>query len=77
LKILRWSNVFKLTFASPLRISKKEALDTVDPHQVLTPRVDQNILATDAAARVPLSPWLKRDEVKTKSCTRSTPLPML
>jgi hypothetical protein len=26
---------------------------------------------------VPLSRWLKRDEVKVKWCSRSTPLPML
>jgi hypothetical protein len=56
---------------------KKEALDTVDLQQVLTPRADQNILANDAAARVPLSPWLKKDEVKTKSCSWSILLPML
>jgi hypothetical protein len=62
---------------SPLPRSKKEALDTVDPQQVLIPGVDRNILTNYVTARVPLSTWLKRDEVKMKSCIRSTPLPRL
>jgi hypothetical protein len=49
----------------PLRL-KKEVLDTVDPQQVPAPGVDRNILANNAVAMVPLSRWLKRDEVKTK-----------
>jgi hypothetical protein len=57
--------------------SKKEALDTVDPRQVLIPGVDRNILANDVADRVPLSQWLKRDEVKMKWFSRSITLPML
>jgi hypothetical protein len=46
--------------------SKKEVLNTAVPQQVPTPGVDQNVLANDVIARVPLSQWLKRDEVKTK-----------
>jgi hypothetical protein len=58
--------VFKLIFvSSPLR-SKKEALDTVDRLQALTPGAGQKILTRDIVAMAPLSPWLKRDEVKTK-----------
>jgi hypothetical protein len=53
-------------FVSPPPILKKDVLDTVDPQQVPTPGVDRNVLANDVAARVPLSQWLKRDEVKTK-----------
>jgi hypothetical protein len=53
-------------FASPLLRSKNEVLDTADPQQVPTPGVDRNVLASDVVARVPLSQWLKRDEVKTK-----------
>jgi hypothetical protein len=77
LKILRRYDVFKPTSASPLPRSKKESLDTVDPWQVLIPGVDRNILTNDVAGRVPLSQWLKRDEVKMKWCSRSIPLPML
>jgi hypothetical protein len=50
----------------PLHKSKKEVLDIADPQQVPTPGVDRNALTNDVAARVPLSQWLKRDEVKTK-----------
>jgi hypothetical protein len=45
---------------------KKKVLDIVDPRQVPIPGADRIILANNAAARVPLSQWLKRDEVKTK-----------
>jgi hypothetical protein len=45
---------------SPPPRSKKEVLDIVGPG------ADRNILANDAVARVPLSQWLKRDEVKMK-----------
>jgi hypothetical protein len=41
-------------------------MGTADPQQVPTPGADRNILANDVAARVPLSRWLKKDEVKTK-----------
>jgi hypothetical protein len=54
-----------ISASSPLR-SKKEALDTADRLQALTPGAGQNILTSDVVAMVPLSPWLKRDEVKTK-----------
>jgi hypothetical protein len=54
-----------LTVSPPLR-SKKEVLDTEDQRQVLTPGADQNVLANDIAAMVPLSRYLKREEVKTK-----------
>jgi hypothetical protein len=54
---------------------KKEVLDIVDPRQVLIPEADRNILANDAVARVPLSRWLKRDEVKTDRCSQPTLLP--
>jgi hypothetical protein len=58
--------VFKLISASPPLRSKKEALDTADQLQALTLGADQNTLASDVATLVPLSLWLKRDEVKTK-----------
>jgi hypothetical protein len=45
---------------------KKEVMDIVDLRQVPIPRADQNILANDVVARVLLSRWLKRDEVKMK-----------
>jgi hypothetical protein len=45
---------------------KKEDMDIVDPRRVPIPGADRNILANDTVARVPLSRWLKRDEVKTK-----------
>jgi hypothetical protein len=51
---------------SPPLKSKKEVLDIVDQQQVPTPGADRNILANDAVAMVPLSRWMKRDEVKTK-----------
>jgi hypothetical protein len=56
---------------------KKEVLDTADPREVPTPVVDRNVLANDAAARVLSTRWLKRDKMKTKLCSRSTPLPTL
>jgi hypothetical protein len=65
-KILQWSDVSKPTFMSLLHRSKKEVLDTADPQQVPTPGVDRNALANDVVDRVPLSLWLKRDQVKTK-----------
>jgi hypothetical protein len=49
----------------PLR-SKKVVLDIVGQLQAPTLGADRNILANDAVAMVPLSEWLKRDEVKTK-----------
>jgi hypothetical protein len=54
-----------MSVSPPLRL-KKEVLDIADPQQVPTPGADQNILANDAVAMVPLSWWLKRDKVKTK-----------
>jgi hypothetical protein len=54
-----------MSVSVPLRL-KKEVLDIVDQQQVPTPEADQNILANEAAAMVPLSRWLKRDEVKMK-----------
>jgi hypothetical protein len=45
---------------------KKEVLDIVGQLQAPTPGADWNILANDVVAMVPLSQWLKRDEVKTK-----------
>jgi hypothetical protein len=59
-------NVSKLTSVSPPPRSKKEVLDIVGQLQAPTPGADQNIFTNDAVARVPLSRWLKRDEVKTK-----------
>jgi hypothetical protein len=59
-------DVFKLISVSPQPRSEKGALDTADQLQALTPEADQNTLASDVVAMVPLSPWLKRDEVKTK-----------
>jgi hypothetical protein len=50
----------------PLLRLKKEVLDIVDQQQVPTPEANQNILTNDSIAMVPLSWWLKRDEVKTK-----------
>jgi hypothetical protein len=52
-------------FVPPLPRSK-EVLDTADPQQVPTPGVDRNVLTNNVVTRVPLSQWLKRDEVKTK-----------
>jgi hypothetical protein len=66
LKILWRYDIFKLTSASPLPKLKKEDMDIVDPRRVPIPGADRNILANDTVARVPLSRWLKRDEVKTK-----------
>jgi hypothetical protein len=66
LRTLLQYGVFKIISASPPLRSKKEALDTVDQLQALTPGADQNILASDIRVMVLLSPWLKRDEVKTK-----------
>jgi hypothetical protein len=54
-----------MSVSLPLRL-KKQVLDIVDQQQVPTPGADRNILANDAAAMVPFSRWLKRDEVKTK-----------
>jgi hypothetical protein len=44
----------KLMSTSPMLRLKKEALDTVDRHQVPTPEVERNILGNDFAATVPL-----------------------
>jgi hypothetical protein len=66
LRILLQYGVFKLVSVSPQPRSKKWALYTADRLQALTPEAGQNTLAKDFVAMVPLSPWLKRDEVKTK-----------
>jgi hypothetical protein len=66
LKILRRYDVFKPTSVSPPLRSKKEVLDIVDPQQVVTPVVDQNVLTNNITARVPSTRWLKRDEAKMK-----------
>jgi hypothetical protein len=50
--------------ASPLLRSKKEAPDTADPQQVLTPEEDRSVLASDVVARVPSTRWLKKVEAK-------------
>jgi hypothetical protein len=50
----------------PLLRSKNGALDTVDRSRALTLGADQNTLVSDVATMVPLSSWLKRDEVNTK-----------
>jgi hypothetical protein len=76
-KIPQRYDVFKLTSASLPTILKKEVQGIANPQQVPTSGADRNILANDIATRVPLSRWLKRDEVKTKWCSRSIPLPML
>jgi hypothetical protein len=55
LRILLRYGVSKLTSASPLLKSKKEALDIEDRLQALTPGADQNIHASDVVATVPLS----------------------
>jgi hypothetical protein len=54
-----------MSVSPPLRL-KKEVLDIVGQLQAPTPGADQNILANDAVAMIPLSWWLKRDEVNTK-----------
>jgi hypothetical protein len=51
---------------SPPLKSMKEALDIADRLQALTAGVDQNILASDVIAMLPVSQCLKRNEVKTK-----------
>jgi hypothetical protein len=61
-----WYDVFNLTSVLPPLRLKKEVLYIVDQQQVPTPGANQNILANVAIAMVPLSRWLKRDEVKTK-----------
>jgi hypothetical protein len=55
LRILLQYGISKLTFASPPPKSKKEALDTIDRLQALTPGAGQNIHASDAVATVPLN----------------------
>jgi hypothetical protein len=52
--------------ASPLLRSKKEALGTVDRLQVPTLGVDRNVLVNSIVTTVPLSQYLKMDEVKMK-----------
>jgi hypothetical protein len=56
--------------------SRKEALDTADLQQVPTPeaKVDRSVLTSDVIAWVPSTRWLKKEEVKTKYCSRLTPL---
>jgi hypothetical protein len=49
----------------PLRL-KKEVLDTADPRQVPIPEANQSVLDSDVEARVLLTRWLKKGEVKTK-----------
>jgi hypothetical protein len=63
--LLRY-DVSKLMSASLLLRLKKEALAAVDRQQVLTPGVDWNVLVNNVVIMVPLSQWLKRDEVKMK-----------
>jgi hypothetical protein len=46
--------------------SKKEVLDTADPWQVPIPEADRSDLDNDVKARVLLTRWLKKGEVKTK-----------
>jgi hypothetical protein len=53
-----------MSVLQPLR-SKKEALDT-DPRQVSIPEADRSVLDSDVEARVLLTRWLKKGEVKTK-----------
>jgi hypothetical protein len=66
LRTLLQYGVFKhISALSPLR-SKKEALDTADRLQALTPEAGQNIFTSNVVAMAPLSSWLKREEVKTK-----------
>jgi hypothetical protein len=64
-------------FVLQLLRSRKEALDTVDLRQVPIPEADQSVLISDVVARVPLTRWMKKEEVKTKECSRVTPLLML
>jgi hypothetical protein len=49
----------------PLRL-KKEVPDTADPWQVPILEVDQSVLDSDIGARVLLTRWLKKGQVKTK-----------
>jgi hypothetical protein len=44
----------------------KEALDTADSWQVPIPEADWSVLDSDVEARVLLTQWLKKGEVKTK-----------
>jgi hypothetical protein len=53
----------------PLRL-KKEVPDIADTRQVLIPEADRSILDSDVEARVLLTRWLKKGEVKTKGCSR-------
>jgi hypothetical protein len=77
LKILQRSGASKPTFVLQLLRSRKEARDTVDLRQVPIPEADRSVLASDVVARVPSTRWLKKEEVKMKSCSRVTPLLML
>jgi hypothetical protein len=64
-KILQQSGASRpMSVLQPLR-SKKEALDT-DPRQVSIPEADRSVLDSDVEARVLLTRWLKKGEVKTK-----------
>jgi hypothetical protein len=45
--------------------------------QVPIPEADRSVLASDVVARVPSTQWLKKEEAKTKLCSRLTPLPTL
>jgi hypothetical protein len=46
--------------------SRKEVLDTVDLRQVPISEEDRSVLTSDVIARVPLTRWLKKEEVKMK-----------
>jgi hypothetical protein len=46
--------------------SKKEVPDVVDPRQVPILEADQRVVDNDVEARVLLTRWLKKGEVKTR-----------
>jgi hypothetical protein len=46
--------------------SKKEVLDTADLRRAPIPEANRSALDSDVVARVPSTPWLKKEEVKTK-----------
>jgi hypothetical protein len=54
-----------MSVLQPLRL-KKEVPDTADPRQVPIPEADRSVLDSDIEARVLLTRWLKKGEVKTK-----------
>jgi hypothetical protein len=54
-----------MSVLQPLRL-KKEVPDTADPRQVPIPEADRSVLDSDVEAKVLLTRWPKKREVKKK-----------